>query len=90
MKLKESAKVTEPFKARYRDNILEIVRKREIECAKARREYRKDIFKNPEKYREEFIKMLGWPLGEKRDTVPTRRLLYTRCSVRVQILRQRL
>lgn len=58
----EAYDVTVPFREDYRDGIDRLIEKREREAEKIRREYIKDIFRTPEKYREDFKNLLGWPL----------------------------
>ncbi len=58
----ESYDVTVPYREKYRDGINSLIEKRERDAEKIRREYIKDIFETPEKYREDLKKLFGWPL----------------------------
>ncbi len=55
------------YKQEYNDGFEAVIRMRQNEALKIREEYAKDIFKKPEKYREDFKKMLGWPLDCDKD-----------------------
>ncbi len=70
MKFKEKLDKPKKYKEKYLDGIKSIIEKREKELESVRCEYTKDIFANPEKYRNDLIEMLGWPLTEKRENVP--------------------
>lgn len=50
------------FKHEYRDGINKLISDRQSEMAEKRKEYVKNIFEDQERYREDFKKMLGWPL----------------------------
>ena len=55
----------------YIDGIEKIISERCKDAAKKRLEYTKDIFDDPDKYREELKEFLGWPLNQKRpDALP--------------------
>ena len=58
-------------RADYHDSIRAVMAKRRIEADKARRLTHKEIRENPEKCREEFKKMLGWPLTDYDKEIPT-------------------
>ena len=62
MNYKEEHEPTKQNKENYINELWELVKKRNKNAIPERDEYIKDIFKNPEKYREDFKKMLGWPL----------------------------
>ena len=62
MNYKEGHEPTKQNKENYIGELWELVEKRNNEAIAHRDTYIKDIFKNPEKYREDFKKMLGWPL----------------------------
>jgi len=58
----EAYDVTVPFREDYRDGFERLIEKREREAEKIRREYIKDIFTTPEKYRDDLKNLFGWPL----------------------------
>ena len=58
-------------RADYHASIIDVIAKRRVEADKARRLTHEKIKKNPEKYREEFKKMLGWPLTDYDKEIPT-------------------
>lgn len=62
MNYSEERILTKEYKKEYADGIENIIRQRQKEFENVRREYRKNIFSNQQKYRDEFINMLGWPL----------------------------
>lgn len=62
MTYKEEHAPTKQNKENYINELWALVDKRNKDAISERDEYIKDIFKNPEKYREDFKKMLGWPL----------------------------
>lgn len=51
-------------KEEYVDGLNNLIKTRQFEAKSKRQEYIKDIFKTPEKYREDFAEMLGWPLTD--------------------------
>ncbi len=59
---KEEYEPTKQNKENYVNELWALVQKRNNDAIATRDTYIKDIFKNPEKYREDFKKMLGWPL----------------------------
>ena len=67
MRFKENIDAPKAFKEEYRDGIFSLIESREKELEKVRKEYAKDIFKSPEKYRGDLKEMLGWPLTQKRE-----------------------
>lgn len=71
MKYTEEINATAVYKKQYVDGINYVIEKRQKELEAKRNEYFKDIFENPEKYRNDFKKMLGWPLIDyKPDKLP--------------------
>ena len=62
MNYREEMQVTEKYKKEYVEGINEVLEKRQKEAEIIRDNYLKDIFKNQEKYRDDFKNMLGWPL----------------------------
>lgn len=62
MNYTEEKDVTKKYKKCYVDGFNKIIHSRQIEYAERRKKYAADIMKNGEKYREDFKKMLGWPL----------------------------
>ncbi|MBQ4086765.1 MAG: hypothetical protein IJC78_00795 [Clostridia bacterium] len=70
MKYQEQKQDTEHIKQSYLDGLYTIIKNREQQAAEKRKVYAKDILKNGEAYREDFKKMLGWPMTEVRQGVP--------------------
>ena len=71
MKYRESMDLTKEYKSNYIKGIEQIIKERQKQAEIVRKESMKDIFENQEKYRNEFKKMLGWPLSEhKSDGLP--------------------
>lgn len=71
MVYKEERSAAEGYKKTYLDGLENLILRRQKEAAEARRAYIQDIFTEPEKYRKDFIDMLGWPLTQQPDgTVP--------------------
>ena len=62
MEYSENRTDSKKYKEKYLDGINELIRRRNEEAGKARREYVKNIFTDPEKYRRDLEKILGWPL----------------------------
>lgn len=62
MKYRENIEQTKEYKQNYLDGLNSIIEKRQESAKAERREYVKDIFTNPKKYRQEFKEILGWPL----------------------------
>ena len=58
----EDKETSKKYKQLYLDGLEKLINRRENEYEKERSKYIKDIFKNPKKYREDFKKMLGYPL----------------------------
>lgn len=71
MNYTEGYDVTVPYREEYLGGIDRLIEKREREAEKIRREYIKDIFKTPEKYRDDLKKLFGWPLVDyKAEGIP--------------------
>ncbi len=62
MKYQEEKEFSKCYKKQYVTGLESLIKVRERECESKRQEYIKDIFTNPDKYRQDFKKMLGWPL----------------------------
>lgn len=71
MKYREEMNYTDSYKKEYIDGLENLIKERE-ECAeKTRKEYIKNIFETPVKYREDLKNMLGWPLvGYEAEGIP--------------------
>lgn len=66
MNYRESKADSEEYKKQYLRDIENLIKKQETEAKKKREFYVQGIMEDKEKYREEFGKMLGWPLTEQR------------------------
>lgn len=64
IRYREEASASEIYKKDYLQGIEKVIASREQKARKVRKDYRRDIFSNPEKYREDLKEMLGWPLTE--------------------------
>ena len=62
MKYHEEKEVTKSYKQEYLQGIERIIEKRQKDAETIRDEYTKNIFSDPERYRDDLKKMLGWPL----------------------------
>lgn len=62
---KESPETGNAYRKDYLDGIDKLIERKYEEGEKARRELLKDIINQPEKHREGFKEMLGWPLTGK-------------------------
>ncbi len=62
MNYREEIPQTKKFKQEYLDGLNELIRRRQTAMAEKREEYCKNIFEDQEAYRNDFKKMLGWPL----------------------------
>ena len=91
---REEISSTHQFKKSYVDGFDKLILSRQQDMEKVRKEYTKNIMLDPEKYREDFKKMLGWPLVDHHDdrlpTVKTEKLAredgYTIYRMSFQIL----
>lgn len=68
MKYREEINETNLYKENYVKGFENLIKMRQTEAEAARDEYTKDIFTNPEKYRDDLKKMLGWPLVQHSDS----------------------
>lgn len=64
MNYSEEKNQSKIYKENYLSGIERIIEQRQKEAEAVRRNYIKDIVKDPEKYRADFKKMLGWPLAD--------------------------
>lgn len=71
MNYREEVKTTKEFKQAYVDGLERLIASKQQGMAQKRAEYSKDIFSNPEIYRESFRQMLGWPLTDDCSGVPS-------------------
>lgn len=62
MKYKEELEKSKEYKINYVNGLNSVIASREKQAEIARKEYTKDIFNAPEKYRDALKEMLGWPL----------------------------
>ena len=62
MNYRETFEATLGTRQDYVDGFQRVIKKRQSEIKAVRDEYAKNIFKDSEKCREDFIRMLGWPL----------------------------
>ena len=64
---REELQVADEFKKKLVDGLDELIFERQREYEKKRKEYRKDIMGEQEKYRQALKAMLGWPLVDHHD-----------------------
>ncbi len=62
MNYREEKEASQRYKEQYVSGLSALIEEREQNCQNNRENYVKDIFKNPKQYRQDFRKMLGWPL----------------------------
>ncbi|MBO4217613.1 MAG: hypothetical protein J5940_06685 [Clostridia bacterium] len=62
MKYSEKRTDSKKYKEEYQNGIIDLIKQRNEDAGKAREEYIKNVFTEPEKYRRDLEKMLGWPL----------------------------
>lgn len=62
MKYSEEKSFTEKYKKNYVSGIEHIIEMRQKEAEEKRQKYTENFFENQEKFRDDFKKMLGWPL----------------------------
>ena len=68
---RENEDASKIFKERYATGIESLICAREQTLSSMRKEYCKDIFSDGERYRNDFKKMLGWPLiGQEDAAIP--------------------
>ena len=66
MKYSEKRTDSKKYKEEYLRGIEKLIKRRNEEAEKIRKEYVKNIFTEPEKYRTDLKKMLGWPLADEK------------------------
>ncbi len=64
MNYREEWKTTKEFKQEYIDGLERLILARQQASAAKRADYCKNIFADPDTYRVDFRKMLGWPLAD--------------------------
>lgn len=67
MNYREDLLYTQEQRQAYLDGIEKLIDQRQQDAAKERAEYVKNIFTDPDKYRGDFRKMLGWPLVDHNE-----------------------
>ncbi len=67
---REERDVTKEAKTQYRDDIFRLIENRQKEGRAVREGLWQDMLASPEKYRDDFKAMLGWPLTEARPATP--------------------
>lgn len=67
---REEKAVTAASKQGYVNQLDALLAKKQAEAAKLREAYVRDIFQDPERYRNDLRKMLGWPLVGQENTAP--------------------
>ena len=67
---REDIEVTKEQKEKYLSGIDAVISRRQQQLSQKRAAYSKDIFTNAEKYRRDFINMLGWPLTDNYKKEP--------------------
>ena len=72
MNYREEKEIAKQYKQQYVSGLHNLISEREQVSEAIRKEYTADIFKNPQKYRDDLCKMLGWPLVdyEGEEVVP--------------------
>lgn len=68
MKHSEIYEQTQQYKKEYVDSFELIIKKRQEQAEKEREMYISGVFENQEKYRDNFKRMLGWPLVDYEET----------------------
>lgn len=64
MHYQEPIETAKPYKEAYLAGLTRLIEEKQAEAAAIRREYCRDIFTDPERYRKDLRAMLGWPLTE--------------------------
>ena len=64
MHYQEPIDTAKPYKEEYLAGLTRLIESKQAEAAAIRREYCRDIFLSPERYRKDLRAMLGWPLTE--------------------------
>ena len=62
---KETEKYGNGYRVAYLKGVKSLVEQRKAECEQKRKGLSPEIAKNPDKYRKEYLDMLGWPLNEE-------------------------
>ncbi len=71
MKYRETIEESKEYKQKYVSSLENFIREKEKQAEEKRKEYCRDIFTDPERYRENFKKSLGWPLvNHCDDSIP--------------------
>ncbi|MBE7031022.1 MAG: hypothetical protein E7409_06295 [Ruminococcaceae bacterium] len=71
MEFREEKQASKQYKKSYLEGLDHVIALRQQEAAARRLDYIKDVFSEPERYREDLKQMLGWPLTEKKpSTLP--------------------
>ena len=76
MTYREKRETGNPFRQEYLDSINDLLKKKLAEADAKRREFDKELLANPDKARNEFAQILGWPLNEERCGVPKTELFH--------------
>ena len=66
MKYREEPQDSSKYKKEYLNGLEKLILARQKEALQSRAANRRDIFTSPEKYREAFKEMPGWPLTKPR------------------------
>lgn len=71
MKYVEKQEASKPFKENYVKDLNALIEKLQADADIKRKEYIKDVFDEPERYRQDFREILGWPLvGYEKNGLP--------------------
>lgn len=65
----ETEKYGNGYRVAYLKGVKSLVEQRKTECEQKRKGLSPEIAKNPDKYRKEYLDMLGWPLNEEPKTI---------------------
>ncbi|MBQ4629888.1 MAG: dienelactone hydrolase family protein [Clostridia bacterium] len=69
---KEEVLKSKDYKQNYIDGIEKLIIKRQNDLSEKRKKYASEILSDTERYRQDFIHLLGWPLTEyKENIIPT-------------------
>lgn len=64
MNYREPLETAKPYKEEYLAGLTRLITEKQAQAADIRREYARDIFTDPERYRKDLRTLLGWPLTE--------------------------
>ena len=64
MHYREPLETAKPYKEEYLAGLTRLIAEKQAEAAHIRWEYCRDIFTDPDRYRKDLRKILGWPLTE--------------------------